>query len=528
MASNTNLTPASYARLREALLALLAASPETVDGRQAGKLIARLLAESDCSIADLRNFWESPEENLGPFANLTPGVRRHFAAAAEFSYRDFRLAAPPLVERLAHGRADFGLAGLRQGWRWLTTGHQRSSRLALRLGRRWTLFRLRCARALADRLQRTSHHQCPPVYAMWRRCGCDHFAVIESYVAGIVPDARTSPVFVESARRCEAGLVIGVDALMHGGRLYFIESNMNPGLGDAARNPGPGDESLCRRLVDYAAARGYSRIDFYGSSLWTGSLRPDVFLSDRFETSWSATAKARNIELTIIDSPEVGSPLTREARWFTDSPTDGTLAAIARDVASPISRILGTKGRVEALLDRDRERNPGATPIPYPREILGTGTAREFEPGSRFPNLIIKDPNQDMARGITLHKTDGLPEGLLEGASRAYEYLPPDPVSSDDGKHEYASIFRINLMLTVNGPVYLSSRRDISPKALPSNLAPGPVVDPAPYLANVELAARSVRVTSQECELCERFADRLGRILCAFLQERYVSGIRLG
>jgi len=83
-------------------------------------------------------------------------------------------------------------------------------------------------------------------------------------------------------------------------------------------------------------------------------------------------------------------------------------------------------------------------------------------------------------------------------------------------------------MLTVNGPVYLSSRRDISPKALPSNLAPGPVVDPAPYLANVELAARSVRVTSQECELCERFADRLGRILCAFLQERYVSGIRLG
>ena len=43
----------------------------------------------------------------------------------------------------------------------------------------------------------------------------------------------------------------------------------------------------------------------------------------------------------------------------------------------------------------------------------------------------------------------------------------------------------------------------------------------------MQRAERSVGLTSQECELCARFPDRLGRIICQFLQKRYVSGMLL-
>ena len=164
--------------------------------------------------------------------------------------------------------------------------------------------------------------------------------------------------------------------------------------------------------------------------------------------------------------------------------------------------------------------------MPYPRVLRTGDTPPAPDAAGRYPNLIAKDPRADMARGIVLYRSSGLPPDSNGENARVCEYLAPDPVAGEgDESGEFVSIIRLHILLTAVGPRYLGARRDVSRLPVPASLPEGPVADPRPYLANAEIGVRSVPVTPSECDLCQGLALRVGEIMTDYLRSRYAGDL---
>lgn len=520
--------------LREAMVRRLSDAPGSPSGRQVRKWILDLLQETGASPHDVRAFWSDPAGHLGPFQDLPPRVQEDLQASALHFFRELRLISHSRVRLLAHGPlAGLGAEVAHWGWVLKAGGRTKAGDLLLRGGRRLQRDALRWARNLQSRIRFSRGYEIPFSAGLWAHCRCRVLPIIESYVEGVPVDSQVSPIYLDPSRNQEAVLILGIDALKHQGSLYFLESNMNPGMRPGLEAFYQGTEPIGAGLVQYAASHGHTAVRYFAGNMENPD--PKKCFPREMEVLWATQAAEAGVELSIVDAPNMGSPIRRRRSSLPGDSPGNTLVVYGRDVPSPMSRILGTKGLVESLLRSWKREYPdgdprraGAHEVQVPREIRSSADLPPVDAGSPFPNLIVKEREVDRGEGLSLYKVETLPEDLDWDRASPTEFVAPDPVRvMKEGKEEeHVSHFRIWILLTARGPVYLAGRKNISGTPVPESLAWGKVADLAPYISNLNLGGGWFEPpSSQEDDLCRAFGLAVGRCLLEFYRRRQVPDL---
>ncbi|MFO8174233.1 MAG: hypothetical protein R6T96_08110 [Longimicrobiales bacterium] len=515
--------------LREVMVRRLSGRPGLASGRQVRRWILELLQETGACPGDIRAFWADPSGNLGPFRDLPARVREDLRASALHVFQESRLVSDGRVRFLAHGPLA-SLGGRVTHWGWVLKGRGRTGAgdLLLRGGRRLQRDAMRLARNLQSRIRFSSRYKTPFAAGLWAYCGCRALPIIEEYVEGIPVDPQVSPIYLDPIRNQEAALLLGIDALNHQGSFFFLESNMNPGMRPGLEAFYDGTDPIGAGLARYASSQGHEVVEYFAVNVENSDMKKCFPME--MEALWAAQAAEAGVELSIVDAPNMGSPFRRRRSSLPGWNRTNTLVVYGRDVPSPMSRILGTKGLVERLLRSRKLENAAADAIQVPREILDSADLPPVDASSRFPNLIVKEREVDRGEGLSLYKVDTLPEDIDWDRASPTEFVVSDPVKVERNgiEREHVSHFRVWILLTARGPFYLASRKNISGTPVPESLAWGKMEDLAPYISNLNLGGGWFEAPSaEENELCEAFALALGQCLLEFYRTRQVPDLQV-
>ncbi len=493
-------------------------------GEEASLAIDEIMKEAGCSSGEMREFWKMPEESLGPFAGLPADVKKGLGDSALFSFIEWHSLTSPLLDRAVHGtRARFGYRLIKLGWILIHRLHFKGGGQVVRLGRKLVSLARARGRNLLTKNRFTDRYHMPLAYALWVHCGCDVLGLIQDYIEDIPLDRRVCPVWRSEGSNSESCMIVGIDTLMHEGKVYFVESNINPGFHSDRMNLYPDGDPVCRNIVEYAAEKGYSRIVFCPANVVASFVKTSYLMEVELEASWRAIAAEKGIELEVVDSPVLGSPYNRRSELFMSDDVRDTLFVNVRDLHSPLSRLLGMKGKLEDHLSVCNKKLPEADQVLLPREIANDSELPPPDRAPRFPNIIVKDITLDRAEGIVMYKCSTLPEGANEGTRQAFEYVVPDRVRKEvnGSTEEFVFVFRSHILLTPDGPRYLAVRKDLSAEPVPASLDEGQVQNKRAYISNLHLGSYSVQTTDEESSAHERFSLAVGTPLCDLLRKKH-------
>ncbi|MCK9995064.1 MAG: hypothetical protein KAH56_02155 [Candidatus Krumholzibacteria bacterium] len=515
--------------IKDALLRRGRDLARVMTGEEASLAINELMKEAGCSPDEMREFWATPEESLGPFAGLHVDVKKGLGESALFNFLEWHSLSSPILDRAVHGtRTHLGYRLIKVGWTLIHRLHFRGGAQVVRLGRKLVGLSRARGKKLLSKYRFTDRYHMPLAYALWVHCGCDVLGLIQDYIEDIPVDRRFCPVWRSEGRRSESCMIVGIDTLMHEGKVCFVESNMNPGFHADRRDLYPEGDPVCRNIVKYAAENDFSRIVIFPANVVASFVTTSYLMEVELEESWQAIAAEKGIELEVFDSPVLGSPYNRQSDFFMSEDTRDTLFVNIRALNSPISRLLGTKGKLEAHLLVCNEELDEMDQVLVPRMIADDNELPPPDRAPRFPNIIVKDTTLDRAEGIVMYKCSTLPEGANEGASQAFEYVVPDRESRDvnGSTEEFVFVFRSHILLTSNGPRYLAVRKDLSAEPVPPALEEGRVQNMRGYISNLHLGSYSVQTSDNESSAHERFAMAVGTPLCNLLRKKHGTPIQ--
>ena len=502
--------------LRKATLDLCERWPAALSGREAKSAIRQLIRMTGATKGDMRAFWSDPEEHLGPFEALPRRTRQALRHAAEYELKENSLTVSDGLYRVIHGPVLWlgsALAELRWPLRfrgWPISVRKRVQRLGGKLnltcvwlGHRWL-----------DLIRFTRFSRSSLVHALWKYVGVNPSVVINSYIDRINIEPRLNPVCRAPDGNVESCALIGLDLLPSNDQLFYLEANFNHGIRGRRRlRLFPDEDPLCAALIRYALERELKRIVFYPSSM--------VFFPGELEQKWIGQAEASGLQLEIRDDPYLRSPYGRDWNPFMDFRAEGTLYVNGRPLPSPLRTVVSRKGYLEAEIERFNFTVAPEERIRLPKVIRTPDDLPACDPEAPFPNLILKDPFLDMARGISLYKLDRVPYELLSPASVAFEFIRSDSTSPDRDGAAYSSKFRALLLLTANGPRYAGAGRNISLAPIPARLPHGEVADRVPFVVNSHLGTRGVLTRDWEQELIRKTVLKIGNVLWEFVQRKH-------
>lgn len=490
-----------------------------VSGPEARRRIRRFISASGGSAGELRSFWREAPARLGPFTQLPADLQAALSTAAYRWFQERNLLVSDRVYRLAHGPV-FRLGGwlAHRGWRGRqqARGGRRFWRAVFFLGRALTEGSRWAARRWLERTRFWPTSRTHVVCALWHRIGFDPTDLIQDYVESIPQDPRAAPVHAPLQRGGAASAALfGLDLLASEGRLYLLEANFNPGFRASRLELYPDGDPVARGLTGYAAERGYARVVYYPYS------KRALFPAE-LERSWREIGASAGVAVEIRDDPYFRSPYRRSCDPLIDLTADGVAYVNGRFLESPLGALVSRKD----LLDREIERyNRGRSEpdrILVPRRVRTAADLAPVDGGGRFPNLIVKDVRVDQAHGITLYRTDELPEYTADPRFQAYEYVRPDRVAEDGHRPgDRVFIYRAYLLVAPDAAVYLGARKDISAIPLCGRLGVGRIEDPRPYLTNLHLGDYSVRPGPGEDERLEETVGRIGAMFRDFLERKH-------
>ena len=354
------------------------------------------------------------------------------------------------------------------------------------------------------------------IRALWDYADVDSTELIYQYVSGIPIDPSYGPVFISKSKRVASCALSGLDFLPSEGGLHFVESNFNAGFRDSRLDVFPEGDPVCIHLIDYAAACGYSRIVFSPFSR-------KAFFPQALEEAWREIAASHGISFEISEEPAFTAPHREFSEPLIDLDAEGTLYVSGRSWDSPLRSLIRQKGRLDQEIERYSSRFPDRVQVGVPKRVYGAHELTSYDCSSRFPNLIVKNALQDEATGISLYKTDRLPETANTWPNLAYQYVQPDCVTRSDGKQEdaYVVVYRAYLLITPDGPVYLGGRKDISSSAVPATLPTGKVDDISPYIVNLHLGVTPTQLEPSEDEKVKETVLQVGAVVDDYLNRKH-------
>lgn len=509
-------------RWRKALLEACRTLPRRVNGRLAKRWSRWLASVAGGSKADLRANWSDPERSLGPFERLPEHAREALADAAFWWTQEENFLTSDVLYRRVHGPlmwigcrlADWGRARPKRRLRGKPGARLR--RLMYLCGRGLISTSLWLGRRGIALFRYTRLSQAPFLHTLWKYAGVDPADIVQHYITGIPLDPRFSPVFRVANRRVAAGALIGIDLLSSDGRLYYLESNFNPGLDAHRLKLFREGDPLGQNLACYAAARDFSRLVYFPYSY-------KAAFPKRLEDDWRDSAQRFGVTLEVRDTPYAGSAYDRSTNPFMDIEADGTLYVNGRSLSGPLGTLVKQKGRLENEIQRFNNRRPAEERIALPRIIASPDEVPERRLGSRFPNLMIKKVNVDQAKGISLYKTDRLPPGAGTWPNLAVEYVQPDPVqrATEHGQAEHVFRYRAYLLIGPDEAVFLGAKKDISSTPVPAELPFGRVADIRPFIANPYLGVFTEIPSLEESAHIKATVLRVGDVILEFLNRKH-------
>jgi hypothetical protein len=494
-----------------------------ISGSKAAKKIIAFLKINGLSRKDIENFFQHPEQTLGPFDALSKHFSNGLANAANFHIQEIELLTNPVVRTLAYGSiSKLGAYFIHLGRK--LKGHQLESmdHILIRIGRKIIRTCRDLGRAYIRIFRFTWIYRAPFLHMLWQYANVDPMPIIQGYIKNIPIDTRLSPVFKCPDQRVASCGLIGIDFLPSRGKLYFLESNFNPGHYIDRNLLFPEGDTLCNHLSDWAVINGYSKIIFFPHNIQA------IFDND-LEDAWRQIAQKRGLHLEIVDDPLIGSAYPRSRRMFMDCLTAGVLYINGRHLTGPLSRLIAEKGLLEQeirLFNDNIKHNDDK--IPVPKAILSDVDVPRVNDDSVFPNIIVKNARLDQTKGIFLYKSRNLPVGSNTWPQIAYEYVVPDlEINRVNGViGRYVSIFRAYLLITPDGPVYAGARKDISSVAIPTTLPFGMIDEKSPYITNLYVGAYSVAHSEKEDQACQEAVLSIGTVVFRFLKEKHILTVK--
>jgi len=492
--------------------------PGPVRAAVAKKELARLAQKHRLDNSSLVQGVLALSEILGPFEDLDEPVKAQFVALATHYLAEKAFQSEPMVRVVARGSLyRLCVKTIKAGWN-IRKRSMFVSRVLIFAGRKGTLLLEWLAKRLLDLAFKIGWYQAPVLNMLFRACRLDPKIVVDEYVQQIPASPCSSPVFHGKGAKSRACALIGIDFLPSNGKLYFIESNFNPGHYIDRHLCSPNGDPLFRHMMEYAKKEGLDQLFFYPTGF-------QKYFNIQVEAAWQEMAQADDFRLGIIDDAFLGSPRDRRISADVDYSDDRTLYVISRYFDNPLANFVVRKGVMEANIAtynenveaKDRIRLPGAVD----HETL---LAKEIGRDDRFPNIIVKNKYIDQALGIHLYKTDSIPQIANNNDYVVSEYVVPDTIKkNEEGEsREYVYLFRTYMLITPDGPVYAGTRKDVSGTAIPDHLEEGEVTDIAPYITNLTTDGDyCVPFSEEEDQLCKTETMKVGRLLHQFLKEKY-------
>lgn len=509
---------AAAKRVRAVLTELAEEYPLRVSGRQAREMIAAVEHRAECSRRVYRELWARPERSFGAFESLPTELQTALGDAAGWEMQERGFTVDDRLHRRVYGHLFRLGSELSHRGKWIRSRGRRWRRLGHNVylcGRVVCWICERLGRLWFDVTRFAPFTRTSGFHALWKWAGLDPMDLAIEYVGTIPCDPRISPVYRDRERDVVSCMMVGLDLLVTCDRVYYLEANINPGFMMRRLKYYRGDDPIFSAMAAYAREQGCARIVLFPSSITS--------VSRENERIWRDQVESEGMQLEIRDDPRVRSPYRRACDPIMDPEARRTLYLNVRTLHHPVNVLMQEKGRFEGEIERFNSRSPVEAHVPVPRRIHTTEDLLDPELHPRFPNLIVKHPRVDQAQGIALYKTDRLTEAMTRPPYVAFEYVPSDlqDHSADGVAGEYACKYRVNLIMTPDGPLFIDALKTIGGVPIPVQLPYGRVEDIRPYVLNSHLGSKYTTTTRKERDLLGPATLRIGRVVEEFLKRRH-------
>jgi len=351
------------------------------------------------------------------------------------------------------------------------------------------------------------------------------------YARGIpqVEDARA--YFHEEGRHNTYGVVVGVDLIPGVGGCWFLESNLNFGMsGTRSALYQGGVDPLVGGLARFARGKGYDSLVFVNKAYTP--------VNAAFAAGLEEVGSAQNLRVRLVE--DVYLQPGGYAQCFGVPPMEGrnTLLVRAKRYWTSTDYLLDNKRATSRLLRAYLgESGEGGLLLP------GNGTLSiddGADPGSPYPNLVYKLPDESEGRGVVFMKAASMEEAerlawrVARTGSRGgylhrvlafakdrrgmFERFIRSPLLA--GRRLYK--VRAHILVAPTGVEFLGAHRVLSGAEVPEHLPAGLVTDARPYLVNLASGGAYEACPPAEEELVRRAALAVGRGLAWGLEYGYL------
>ena len=472
-----------------------------------------------------------PAAELGPFDSLS--------ASAQAYLRRF-CREEDAVRALADGRLSAALVQCGASVsRVLYAAERAAARLGARAPRPWQPPAERVRQALRRTARKSTH--LPFVLRRWahrevarlrlragrrdlatilRARGFDHRQLAFEYLAGLEQLPGCISVLHRPQARVTYAVLMGLDFVRSGDRLWFLEANCNPVLMDARLAlHAEADDPWVNNLLGCVRRRGYRRLVVYG-------YRP---FRHGHTLALQAAAQRAGIQVDVFDDIFFRRHPGHARAWLMQNGVADAFVLRAKTFDVLFDRAILSKRQTRDIVTRAGV-DWSAAGLAMPPVLTSGAPAPNYDPAGRFPNIVGKREDLDRGAGVSFYKLPRVPDLAAEGVDYFEEYRVPDPCRQRVVRGEQIALppaaqgawkIRSYAVLTPDGIEYLSSIKVISGLPIPERLPDGKVTRKSIFLATINEGGVYSAVTAAEDEEYQRAVAAVGDALLGWVKFKF-------
>jgi hypothetical protein len=375
----------------------------------------------------------------------------------------------------------------------------------------------------------------PKLAAALTIAGLDARAIASSYLRGAPQPLDTAGYWHDASCQATVGVVLGIDFIVNDEGVWFVESNLNPGLMEE-RSRLYATDPFVTNLVRFTRQNGYSSMVFLACN--------DVPVDDLMAARLEQAALAAGLRASVLEDRY--APQRRLSQSFlVPPPVARTLVVRSKMFHTSLDALFHHKtlsfraieSYQRAVPDRDVRLPP-----------TGIGSMEPIAMKGPFPNVVCKFPERDQGQGVFFLKVPSLTraKALIADTTEMNRYSvaniwtklryrfkleEQEPmfqayIASSLLEGRRLSIARAHVLATPVGMEFLSAHRIVSNRPIPESLADGLVTDPAPFIVNYSLDSVHALMPPEEERMVAKAALSVARALCWAVEARFQTGPR--
>lgn len=375
----------------------------------------------------------------------------------------------------------------------------------------------------------------PRIDALFLAAGIDARTLASTYASEVSQPWDTAGYLDDEHKQSLVGVTIGIDFIVNEQGVWFIESNLNPGLMEERSRLYTNDDPLVRNLISFAKDKGYESVLFLACN--------DVPVDDIMAERIDQYATQAGLAAEVLEDKYAPNRHLDQTFLVPSLNSIKTLIVRSKMYHTAMDSLFHHKAVCLRILEKyqeltrdDRFRIPEQNNLTVPE---GTDS------NSRFPNIVCKFTERDQGQGVVFFRSEANSDtnplienqlkmndssvsdnwtklryrlGMEDQAPIIQRYIPSSLI--DD---KYLYIVRSHVFAAPAGIKYLSAHRVVSKNAVPPSLPTGMVKDARPYIVNYSLGSYHQTLPPEEEEKVREASIAIVEELCRNLETRYVT-----